>query len=249
MVRADAAGGLALPLGPVRGLVLIAFAAFAGLHWMGLLQPAAPARAWEAVGIVALLVPALLGAARLDGPLRPLAAALAALGAIALALLAGGVADEYLRPDRWSALMAGVGRGIEALPGVRVPYRGLDEWTRTVIGTGGTLLMVVAALLAFWPRRGRTGFPAIAVLVLVTLYVVPAVVLRFDGEFLRGAALTLLLLAFLRLEKLRVHDAPAAGVVAVGAAILALAAAPALDGRDPWWDYEAGRSRRPAPRP
>ena len=83
-----------------------------------------------------------------------------------------------------------------------------------MIGTGGTLLVVVAALLAFWPRRGRTGFPAIAVLALVTLYVVPAVVLDFEGEFLRGAALALLLLAFLRLEKLRVRDAPAAGVVA-----------------------------------
>ena len=80
----------------------------------------------------------------------------------------------------------------------------------------GRCWSVVAALLAFWPRRGRTGFPAVAVLALVTLYVVPAVVLDFEGEFLRGAVLALLLLAFLRLEKLRVRDAPAAGVAAVG---------------------------------
>jgi transglutaminase-like putative cysteine protease len=135
--------------------------------------------------------------------------------------------------------MAGIGRGIEALPGVRVPYRGLDEWTRIVLGMGGTLLAVVAALLAFWPRRdGRTGFPAAALIALVTLYAVPAVVLDFEGEFLRGAVLAVLMVAFLRLERLGVRDAPAAGIAAVAAALMALLAAPLLDGREPWWDYE-----------
>ena len=239
MLREDAAGGPALPLAPVRATVLLAFVAFAGLHWMWLLEPAAAGRAWEAVGIVALVVLGLLGAARLPGPARLAAATLVALAAVALALLAGGVADEDLRPDRWSDLMGGVGRGIESLPGVRVPYRGLDVWTRTVIGVGGTLLAVLAALLAFWPRRGKTGYPAAALLALVTLYVVPAVVLNFELEFLRGALLALLLLAFLRLEKLRVRDAPAAGTAAVVAAIVALFAAPLLDGREPWWDYES----------
>jgi MYXO-CTERM domain-containing protein len=238
VVRA-AADDPALPLGPVRGLVLLGFAAFAGLHWMALLEPSEPARAWQAVGIAALVVPALLGAARLRGPLRAAAAAVVALAALALGLLAGGIADEYLRPDRWGDLFAGVGRGLEALPGVRVPYRGLDEWTRTVIVTGGTLLVAAAALLAFWPRRSGTGFPAAAVLALVTLYVVPAVVLDFEGEFLRGAALALLLLAFLRLEKLRTSDVPAAGAGALAVAVLALAAAPALDKREPWFDYES----------
>jgi transglutaminase-like putative cysteine protease len=239
VLREAAAGGPALPLGRVRGLVLIVFALFAGLHWMGLLQPAAWWRAWEAVGIVILVVLGLVGAARLPGALRPVVATLIGVGAFALALLAGGVADEDLRPDRWGDLMAGIGRGVEALPGVRVPYRGLDEWTRVVLGTGGTMLAVVAALLAFWPRRdGRTGFPAAALIALVTLYAVPAVVLDFEGEFLRGAVLAVLMVAFLRLEKLGVRDAPAAGIAAVAAALVALLAAPVLDGREPWWDYE-----------
>ena len=47
------------------------------------------------------------------------------------------------------------------------------------------------------------------------------------------------MLAFLRLEKLRVRDAPAAAPSRVAAAIGALVAAPALDGRDPWFDYES----------
>jgi transglutaminase-like putative cysteine protease len=234
--------------------MLVALAAFAGLQWMGLLEPAEPGRAWEAIGLVALVVAGLAGAARLPGAWRVIAAILVAVTAFALALLAGGVADEYLRPDRWSALVAGVGRGIEALPGVRVPYRGVDEWTRTVIGTGGTMLMVLAALLAFWPRstrrapggrsrgasgtRERVGFPVLALIALVTLYAVPAVVLNADGEFLRGAILALLMLGFLRLEKLRVSDAGAGAAVATAAAIAALVAAPLLDAREPWFDYE-----------
>ena len=42
-----------------------------------------------------------------------------------------------------------------------------------------------------------------ALILLVTLYAVPAVALDFEGEFLRGALLALLVLAFLRLERLR----------------------------------------------
>jgi transglutaminase-like putative cysteine protease len=239
VVREAAAGGPLLPFWFARGGALLAFVAFAGLHWAGLLEPAEPGRAWEALGLAALVALALLAAARLARPLCWAAATLVALGAVALALLAGGLADEYLRPDRWGELASGAGRGIDALPGVRVPYRGVDEWARLAIGAGGALLAVLAALLAFWPRRGRTGFPAAALLALVTLYAVPAVVLNFEGEFLRGALLALLMLAFLRLEKLRMRDAPAAGAVAAAAAIGALIVAPALDGRDPWFDYES----------
>ncbi|MGH2950401.1 MAG: transglutaminaseTgpA domain-containing protein, partial [Solirubrobacteraceae bacterium] len=157
---------------------------------------------------------------------------------VALALLAGGVADELLRPDRWGSLLAGIGRGIESLPGVRVPYRGVDEWTLIVIPLGGTALAAAAALAAFWPRRNGTGFPAVALGLLVALYAIPAVALDFESEFLRGAALALLVLAFLRLEKLRIGDAGTAGMVAAGVAVLALMLAPALDRDDPWWDYE-----------
>jgi transglutaminase-like putative cysteine protease len=237
-VRTAAAGGPALPLGRVRGLVLCTLALFAGLQWMDLVEPAAWWRAWEAVGIAVLVIPALLLAARLPRWWGQAAAVVVALLAVGFALVAGGLADEYLRPDRWSDLMAGAGRGIEALPGVRVPYRGLDEWTRTVIGMGGSLLIVLAALLAFWPRPGRTGFPPLALLLLLTLYVVPAVVLDFESEFIRGAVLALLMVAFLRAERLGVDDARAAAVAAVVAALAALAIAPAIDGRQPWWDYE-----------
>ena len=83
-----------------------------------------------------------------------------------------------------------------------------------------------------------------ALFLLVALYAIPAVALDFENEFLRGAALALLVLAFLRLEKLRVGDASNAGFVAAGVAVLALMLAPALDSDQPWWDYESWAAQR-----
>ena len=231
-----------LPVPTARGLAFFALAAFGSLHWMVLLDPAAPRRALYALGAGALAMVGMLLVARLttDRPrLRQAGAVAVLLVVLALALLGGGVADELLLPDRWGELSSGISRGIESLPGVRVPYRGVDEWARTVIPLGGTVLVTVAAALAFWPRKRRIGFPAAALGLLVALYAIPAVALDFENEFLRGAALALLVLAFLRLEKLRVGDAGNAGIVAVGVAVLALMLAPALDADQPWWDYES----------
>jgi protein-glutamine gamma-glutamyltransferase len=228
---------LSLPL--ARGVGFFALAGFGALHWMVLLEPAEPDRALYGLGAAALVVGGLLAAARLGSRARLAAAAAVAVVALALALLGGGVADELLRPDQWGALASGLVRGIESLPGIRVPYRGVDEWTRIAIGVGGTALPVLAAALAFWPRGSRTGFAIPALILLVALYVVPAVALDFENEFVRGAALALLVLAFLRLEKLRLGDAGNAGLVAAAAAVLALLLAPALDGDQPWWDYES----------
>ena len=80
------------------------------------------------------------------------------------------------------------------------------------------MLIRPAALLAFWPRRGRTGFPVAALLALVTLYVVPAVALDFDGEFLRGALLALSCSRSCGSRSCASRDAPAAGAVAAAAA-------------------------------
>jgi transglutaminase-like putative cysteine protease len=232
------AAGPLLPLGVARGAAFFALAVFGSLHWMTMLEPAVPGRAWWAVGTSLLAVLVLLGAGRLAQRFRPLAGAAVAVLLAAMSLLAAGVGDEFLAPGGWGELASGVGRGIEAIPGARVPYRGLDEWTRTVITLGGTGLVSLAALLAFWPRRARTGFPMAALFALVALYATPAVALDFESEFLRGALLTVLMLAFLRLEKLGVRELPAAGGLAGVAAVLALMVAPALDRDQPWWDYE-----------
>ncbi|MEA2310750.1 MAG: protein-glutamine gamma-glutamyltransferase [Solirubrobacteraceae bacterium] len=214
-------------------------ATFGALHWMGMLSPTGYTRAWDAVLVSLLAIAGLLGARRLGPRLRVPAAMAVSVVAFGLALLAGGVADELLRPDRWGELASGIDRGLAAIPGASVPYRGLDQWTRTVLGVGGTVLALLAALVAFWPRRSALGFRHAGLFLLVTLYVVPAIALNVSGEFLRGALLVVLVLAYLRLESLRVGDTGAAAALAIGVAVLGLIAAPALDSSTPWFDYES----------
>ncbi len=234
-----ATGEVVLPVALARLIAFAALAAWGVLHWMSMLEPAEPSRGWTVLLIGLLAAAAMLGAGRFSGWRRTLVAVAAIVPLVALMLMAGRVPDELLLPSGWSELAGGISRGISDLPGVRVPYRGLDEWVRTVIPLGGSVLVLLAALLAFWPRRSRLGFPGAALLVLIVLYVVPVVALDFTSEFLRGAVFTLLMIAFLRLEKLRGPDAAAAGALAAVATIVALAAAPVLNRDQPWWDYES----------
>ena len=236
--RPQTAAGARPPLLLARGSMLVALLAIGGLRWMSLLAPAEPFRAWEALAATVACGALLAVAGRLQGWLRVALATLATVAMVAACLLAGGVPDEYLRPDHWGALLAGIGRGIAALPGINVPYQGADPWTAIVLGIGGTMLMAAGTALALWPRRDRTGFPLAALVLLVTLAVVPAVVLAFRGEFVLGAVLSVLVLGFLRLEKLPRRDVPAAAGLGLAAAFAALVLAPVFDGRQPWWDYE-----------
>jgi len=232
------AGDPTIAVPAARGFAFLALCGFAALTWMQMLEPAATQRAGYAVLAAGAAVLGLLAAGRLRGRLRTTAAVLVAVVCAGLALLGGGVADELLRPDRWGNLAAGIGRGISSLPGARVPYRGLDEWTRTVLCVGGTLLSVTAALLAFWPRERSLGLPNVALVLLVALYAVPAVALDLGAMFLSGALLSVLVVAYLRLERLRIGYAGAAGLLALAVTILGMAAAPALDTDKPWFDYE-----------
>jgi transglutaminase-like putative cysteine protease len=233
-----ATGATVLPIAVARAIAFVALSAWGALHWMSMLEPAEPNRGWMVVVVGVVAVAAMLGAGRLDGKRRYVAAVGAIVPLTALMLLAGRVADELLLPGGWGELSAGISRGISDLPGVRVPYRGLDDWVRTVIPLGGSALVVIAALLAFWPRRSKLGFQGPALIVLIVLYVVPVVALEFTVEFLRGAVFTLLMVAFLRLEKLRRPDSLAAGALAVVATLVALVAAPILNRDTPWFDYE-----------
>ena len=238
--RVRTAGGDLLFSVPVaRGLAFAALVSWGALHWMSMLEPAEPGRGWSVVGVALLAMFGLLLVGRIEGRARRALALVALLiPLLALMLLAGGARDELLLPANWSELANGISRGISDLPGVRVPYRGIDPWVRFVIPLGGSALALGAALLAFWPRRGGLGRPYAALIALIVLYVTPVVALDFPTEFLRGAVFTLLMVCFLRLEKLRMPDAGAAGLLTLGAVILALVAAPLLNRDTPWWDYE-----------
>jgi protein-glutamine gamma-glutamyltransferase len=222
-----------------RGLMFVLLCGFSSLQWMHMLEPVATDRARYALGAAVLAMIGLLLAGRLPPRLRTPAAVAVAVAVAPLALVGGGVADELLRPDRWGDLAAAIGRGVSALPGARVPYRGIDEWTRIVLAAGGTTIAVAAALTAFWPRpHGGLGFRYVALVLLLTLYAVPVVAVELGAEFLSGALLSVLVVGYLRLEGLQFNDAGAAAMLAAAVTILGLAAAPALDTDEPWFDYE-----------
>ena len=197
----------------------VGFAALCGfglLHWMAMVEPAAPLR------VPAALAVALLAAAR----------PVLLLPALPAALLAGGLAPGDLWPGRWDDAAASIRAGLEGVGGARLPYAGSDPDIRLVIGLGGALLVLGAALLAVRSR-------AAGLIALGFLYGIPASAMHFEAEFLRGALLALLVVAYLRLERLRAADlAPALGLATAGA-VLALAAGPALDRDRPWLDDES----------
>ena len=64
-------------------------------------------------------------------------------------------------PSRWGDLTSGLGQGISALPGLSVPYRGVDEWNRIAMLLGGTALAIAGPLLAGWPGRARPAHRAV----------------------------------------------------------------------------------------
>ncbi len=140
-----------------------------------MLEPSEPKRGWAIFAVSLIGAGLMLLAGRWRGRRRALALVVALIPLLALMFLAGRVANELLLPTNWGELAGGISRGISDLPGVRVPYRGLDQWVRTVIPLGGSFLVLLAAVLAFFPRRkpGRLGFRWAALLVLLTLFVVP----------------------------------------------------------------------------
>jgi len=236
------AEAFARPLLARRAARLIGFAAlgsFSAAHWAMLVAPRETGRLLLAVA-VAVAAGVVMGACRrLPGPARHAAAAAIALAAAGLALLAVGIPARLLAPGGWGELGAGIVQGLEALPDVRVPYAGVDDWPRLTILAGGGVLVAVAAAAAFWPTRGpASAGHGISLAALTALFVVPVVDLTTTGQFLRGAAFAALLAAFLWLERVPRAGAAGAAAALAAAVLTGLAAAPAIDGRGPWVDYE-----------
>jgi transglutaminase-like putative cysteine protease len=224
----------------VRLVASLALALYGAQAWAAMVQPEAPGRLVGAAFLGAALGLVALLCAPLRRPLRAaVLAAIAAVGALAALLLAGAPA-RMLDPDLWDNLAAGVGEGIAALPGLSVPYRGVDEWNRLAMLLGGTALAIAGPVLACWPgRTGRPAGPVVAGVMLAVLYAVPAVQLRAEHPLVDGALFALLLAAVLMAERLERRDAPAAVTALVATALVGVALAPRLDANQPWLDYEA----------
>jgi transglutaminase-like putative cysteine protease len=214
---------------------------FAGLHWGALIEPG------RGGTMLLSLLCALGGAgvliavpARASDWQRRAIVAVVCLALLALALLCAGVPLRMLGPRGVDELASGLVDGISTTPGITVPYRGVDEWVRIAILSGGTALLALAALLAFWPRRGGgLGSPLPAAVALGVLYAVPIIERGPDSPYFDGALFCILLAGFLWLERLR-SDQLGAGIVCVlVAAVLGAIVAPRVDGTRPWFDYES----------
>ena len=221
-----------------------AFAAlgmFAGLHWGALIAPA------QGDDMLLSLLIAIAGAgalialpARLPIWQRRTAAGVLAFVLLVLALLTAGLPLWTLGPHGWDDLVAGMNQGISSTPAITVPYRGIDEWVRIAILSGGTALLAIAALLAFWPRRaGTDGYPIAAAVALGTLYAVPIIEHGPDTPYFDGALFCILLAAFLWLERVPSEQVVIATTCVVATATVGAIIAPRIDGLRPWFNYEA----------
>ncbi len=85
-------------------------------------------------------------------PLTAVGAPLALIAVLAVFPIAG-VPLEWTTHLRVSVTADGIGQGLSALPGILVPYAGINEWVRTVIVLGAAVLLLDAAHAA----RVRAG--------------------------------------------------------------------------------------------
>ena len=224
----------------VRLVACLALALFGAQAWADMVRPEAPGRLLGAAAIGGVLGLVVLLAGPMRRRQRALVLAGAALAAFVATVLTAGVPVDLLRPKHWDTLFGGLGEGIAALPGLSVPYRGVDEWNRTAMLLGGTALAVLGPLLACWPGRdGQTAGPGVPAVVLSVLYAVPAVQLTFDRPIIDGTVFALLLAGVLFAERLAPRDLRAVAPPLVAALAIGAFFAPRLDATDPWVDYES----------
>lgn len=222
---------------PVARLVTFsALALYGVLRWMTLLNPIP---GWRMLGLLALAIAVAAGVPALDTRRRELAV-IAGVCAVIAMLTISGIPLGWLLRLRITVISQGIGQGLQALPGVLVPYEGFNEWVRIVIVLGaGVLLLDAALLIAFAPQTlgdlRRIG----AALPLTALAVVPSTLARPQFPYLQGLVLFGLVAAFIWSERTVRHHAAGAIAVAAIAGIGAVVLAPGLDQHHPWINYEA----------
>jgi transglutaminase-like putative cysteine protease len=222
----------------MRLAAFTALALFDALHWAALIAPGR----WGAMLACAAVALAVAGTTQAVGRLGPIgrAATVAAALPVALVVLlvAAGVPGRLLTPARWGSLASGIGQGIQSLPGIGVPYGGVDPWVRIVLVLAGGALLVLAALLAVRALR-RDRRPLGAAAVLATTYVIAVVERVPSHPALWGALFTILAGALLWGDRIeRAYAGPALLFAAV-ALIAGTAVAPRLEAGKPWINYQA----------
>ncbi|HEY6397905.1 MAG TPA: transglutaminaseTgpA domain-containing protein [Solirubrobacteraceae bacterium] len=243
VLRTIVRGGSAdAPRAPVRArpvVRLITFAAlgcFGVIEWGRLMKPAPTGRLLGLLGIALMLVALGPFVRRYRKVLAPVIAVVALLGALAVC----GVPLSWIRHVRIAVTADWIGQGLQALPGIYIPYSSINEPVRLVILLGAAVLLLDGALLvAFAPAVLSDLRRAGAALPLVALAVVPATLLRPSLPYAEGMLLFVLLAAFVWGERVRRDDLTALLVVCAVTGAAGMFVAPRLDRHKPWVDYQA----------
>jgi hypothetical protein len=180
---------------------------FAAAQWAGLVESPPSERVVAVVAVATVCGVALAASARLDAE-RRFVARLVRLATVAAAALAAtvaiGVPLALLAPPGWGELADGLARGFEGVPGARWPYAGGDVWVRLTILLAIPLMSVPAAAFALWPPAPGPGGPEAAavrrggaLLLLLTLFGLAAAQSPPGDGILRGAALLVVVAAWL----------------------------------------------------
>ena len=220
---------------------LIVYALLAGvgaLQWVRYVEGASDARAlaWVATGAASGALVVL--AARLPRRLRLLGALAAAAAGLLLSVALSGLDLRFLLPRHWDELASGLGRGLESLNTVRLPYLGKDPWVLATVELSGALLCWGAAVAATW-RPARPGPRMLALVLLLVLAASPVVSLGATSPVGLGLALATLTAAFLFGERLSRRPGLGLAVLAAVALVVAVPLGRAADREEPWFDYRA----------
>ncbi len=216
-----------------RRVELACFAALAGLagiQWASLVQHPPAGRVVVAVLVVTGAGAALARIARLEPrAARWALAALATVVGICAAMVVVGLPARLLLPAHWDELGSNVGRSLDGVGDVPVPYAGADTWTRLVILLAAPLLAGLAAFVAFWPTRRRVAGRIAALVMLVGLYLLAVAWATPSRQLAGGALLLVAICAWLWLPGISTTRRTAAAIAIGAAALVALPAAAALD--------------------
>jgi transglutaminase-like putative cysteine protease len=220
----------------VRIATFAALGLYGVLRWATLLSPAP---GWRLFGLFLLALALVLAGPQLRLLGVP-AAGLAVVAAVLVAFALAGVPLAWVVHVRVAVTADAIGHGLSALPGVLVPYNGINPWVRLVTVLGAAVLLLDAALvLAFAPRALGDVRRAAAALPLIALAVVPSTLVRPQLPYLQGLVLFGLVAAFMWGERVRRYAVGDALTLAALAGVAAMIAAPSLDQHKPWLDYRA----------
>ncbi len=236
--RADAA---AAPVQPIRLATFALLGVYGAARWSTLLAGGTHGRLVGILGFAVLLV----GLRPLIAQRSRLLAALITLIVVIAAFPVAGLPLHWVLHLRVAAMANAVSQGLSALPQVLVPYLGGNQWVRLDIVLGGAVLLFDAALLLAFAPPGRMGDlrRAGATLPLIALVAVPSTLDPPKYPYLDGLVLFLLLAAFLLGDRVLSARATSAVSLCLGAAVVGMLVAPALDRHQPWINYKSLANR------